>query len=161
MEVQASDKTQTKKYIYRGESKRNFYLAFAKAHKLGEYHHRVGEEEAEAPKEILGVIIVPKDYENEWIAKLDYYLDWRVVVAPVASTWVKGFCDPHWKVLKDNTNAEQSGYKYVIYQSPTGKIVGDTCLTELDIADTLEEYMAMPPEEIERMCYRSEMGRTR
>lgn len=150
-----------KKYIYRGETERDFYLAFSKAHDLEEFHLRIGDEEAEKPDKPMGIIIVPKDYENEWIAKLDYYLDWLVMVAPVASQFVKGFSNPHWKVLKDNTNAESSGCKYVIYQNPEGKIVGDTPLTELDIADSLEEYEAMSAEEVESMCYRSEMSRAR
>lgn len=45
------------------------------------------------------------------------------IMAPVSSQFVKGFNDPHWKVLKDNTSAELSGIKYVVFQNPEGKIV--------------------------------------
>ena len=132
-----------KTYIYRGEPKREFFLIFRKTHEL----------------ESAGIIIVPKDFENSWITENSYYRNWKVEVAPVSSQFVKGFNDPHWKVLKDNTGAEMN--KYAIYQNPEGKIVADTPSTDLDIADTLEEYLAMPEEQIQKMCYRSEMSRAR
>ncbi len=150
-----------KQYIYRGEARRDFYLAFTQAHELGEFHNRIGPEENEEPTTPMGVIIVPKDYESSWITEKPYFLDWKIVVAPVSSQSVKGFNDPHWKVLKDNTSAELSGSKYVVFQTPEGKIVATTWLTELHIADSLEEYLAMPTEKVESMCYCSEMGRSR
>lgn len=158
---QNGQKTPLKQYIYRGEARRDFYLAFSQAHELGEYRHRIGPEENEEPTTPLGVIIVPKDYESSWITEKPYFLDWKIVVAPVSSQFVKGFNDPHWKVLKDNTSAELSGKKYVVYQNPEGKIVATTPLTELHIANSLEEYLSMPTEKVESMCYCSEMGRAR
>lgn len=150
-----------KQYIYRGETERDFYLAFTQAHELEEYYYRIGPEENEKPATPMGEIIVPKDYESSWITEHPYFLDWKVVIASASSQFVKGFNDPHWKVLKDNTNAELSGYKYVVFQSPEGEIIATTISTELHIADSLEEYLAMPAEKIESMCYCSEMGRAR
>lgn len=148
-------------YIYRGETRRDFHLTFTQAHELEEYHYRIGPEADEEPAIPLGEIIVPKDYENCWITEHPYFLDWKIVVVPVSSQFVKGFNDPHWKVLKDNTSAKLSGKKYVVFQHPEGRIVARTPLTELHIADSLEEYLAMPAEKVESMCYRSEMGRAR
>ena len=156
---QNAQKASQKSYIYRGELRRDFQLAFTQAHELEEYHYRIGPEENEEPATPMGVIIVPKDYENSWITEKPYFLDWKIVVAPVSSQFVKGFNDPHWKVLKDNTSAAMN--KYVIFQNPEGKIVATTPLTELHIADSLEEYLAMPTKKVESMCYCSEMGRSR
>lgn len=150
-----------RKYFFHGESEREFYLTFTMAHDLDEYYIRVGEEKGMEPDESLGNIIVPKEYENSWIANLRYYLDWEIVIAPVAGKYIKGFNNPYWKLLKDNTNAALSGYKHAIFQDPEGRIIATTPLTEFQIAETLEEYLRKSEEEVRKMCYRSEMSRAR
>lgn len=149
------------KYFYRGEAEREFYLVFSMSHDLDEYYIRVGDEEGIDPEKPLGTIIVPKEYENCWITSHRYYLDWEVVVVPVEGKYLKDFNYPYWKLLKDNTSAELSGYKHAIFQNPEGRIVATTPLTELDIAETLDEYLQMSEEQIRSMCYRSEMSRAR
>lgn len=149
------------KFFYRGETEREFYLVFSTAHDLDEYYIRVGDEEGIEPEKPLGTIIVPKEYENCWITERRYYLDWEVVVAPVAGKYIKGYNDPYWKLLKDNTNAELSGYKYALFLDPEGRVFATTPLTELVIAETFEEYQQMSEEEVESLCYRSEMSRAR
>lgn len=150
-----------RKYFFHGESEREFYLTFTMAHDLDEYYIRVGEEKGMEPDESLGNIIVPMEYENSWIANLRYYLDWEIVIAPVAGKYIKGFNNPYWKLLKDNTNAALSGYKHAIFQDPEGRIIATTPLTEFQIAETLEEYLRKSEEEVRKMCYRSEMSRAR
>ncbi len=149
------------KFFYRGEAEREFFLVFSAAHDLDEYYIRVGDEEGIEPEKSLGTIIVPKEYENCWITRQRYYLDWEVVVAPVEGKYIKGYNDPYWKLLKDNTDAEPSGYKYALFQDPEGRVFATTPLTELVIADTLEEYQQMSEEKVRSMCYCSEMGRAR
>lgn len=149
------------KHFYHGEDERAFYLTFTMAHDLDEYYIRTGNEEGTEPEKPLGTIIVPKEYDNSWIASRRYYLDWEVVVVPVEGKYVKGYNYPYWKLLKDNTGAELSGYKHAIFQNPEGRIVATTPLTELDIAESLEDYLQMTDEEVESMCYRSEMSRAR
>lgn len=149
------------KFFYRGEAEREFFLVFSTAHDLDEYYIRVGDEEGVEPEKSLGTIIVPKEYENCWITRQRYYLDWEVVVAPVEGKYIKGYNDPYWKLLKDNTDAEPSGYKYALFQDPEGRVFATTPLTELVIADTLEEYQQMSEEKVRSMCYCSEMGRAR
>lgn len=147
----AAEKSNT--FIFRGETERDFYLVFSQAHDFEEYTHDRHEDSApQGPP--LGYILVAKDYESDWIAYRKYYLGWFVVVAPVASRFLKGFSDPHWKVIKDNTHNEMN--KYVIFERPDGSICGKTCMTELDIADSMEEYQKMSEEEISEMCYSSE-----
>ena len=149
------------KYFYHGEAKREFFLVFSATHDYDEYYIRVGEEEGKEPQKPLGTIIVPKEYENSWIAKQRYYLDWEVIVAPVEGKYIKGYNNPYCKLLKDNTNAEPSGYKHAIFQDAEGRIVATTPLTELVIAETLEEYQQMSEEKVRSMCYCSEMSRAR
>lgn len=148
-------------FFYRGEAEREFYLVFSTAHDLDEYYIRVGDEEGVEPEKPLGTIIVPKEYENCWITRQRYYLDWEVVVVPVEGRFIKGYNNPYWKLLKDNTNAEPSGYKYTLFQDPEGRVFATTPLTELVIADTLEEYQQMSEEKVRSMCYCSEMSRAR
>ena len=149
------------KFFYRGETEREFYLVFSTAHDLDEYYIRVGDEEGVEPEKPLGTILVPKEYENCWITEHRYYLDWEVVVVPVAGKYIKGYNYPYWKLLKDNTSAELSGYKYAVFQDPEGRIVATTPLTELVVAETLEEYQLMSEEKVRSMCYCSEMSRAR
>ena len=149
------------KFFYRGEAEREFYLVFSTAHDLDEYYIRVGDEEGIEPEKPLGTIIVPKEYENCWITEHRYYLDWEVVVAPVEGKYIKGYNNPYWKLLKDNTNAEPSGYKHAIFLDPEGRVFATTPLTELVIAETLEEYLQMSEEKVKSMCYCSEMSRAR
>ncbi len=149
------------KFFYRGETEREFYLVFSTAHDLDEYYIRVGDEEGIEPEKPLGTIIVPKEYENCWITQQRYYLDWEVIVAPVEGKYIKGYNDPYWKLLKDNTGAELSGYKHAIFLDPEGRVFATTPLTELVIAETLEEYLQMSEEEVKSLCYRSEMSRAR
>ncbi len=149
------------KFFFHGEAEREFYLVFSTSHDLDEYYIRVGDEEAVEPERPLGTIIVPKEYENSWIAFRRYYLDWEVVIVQVEGQFIRGYNDPYWKLLKDNTGAELSGYKYAIFQNPEGRIVATTPLAELDIADTLEDYLLMSEEEVRSLCYRSEMSRAR
>ncbi len=147
------------KFFYRGEAEREFYLVFSTAHDLDEYYIRVGDEEGIEPEKPLGTIIVPKEYENCWIAQQRYYLDWEVIVAPVEGKHIKGYNDPYWKLLKDNTAAEMN--KHAIFLDPEGRVFATTPLTELVIAETLEEYQLMSEEAVRSMCYRSEMSRAR
>ena len=149
------------KYFYHGEAEREFFLVFSTSHDLDEYHIRVGEEEGIDPEKPLGTIIVPKEYENSWIASRRYYLDWEVVVAPVEGKYIKGYNYPYCKLLKDNTDAEPSGYKHAIFQDAEGRIIATTPLTELVIAETLEEYQQMSEDKVVSMCYCSEMSRAR
>lgn len=149
------------KYFYHGEAEREFFLAFCASHDLDEYYIRVGDEEGLDPEKPLGTIIVPKEYENCWITRHRYYLDWEVVVAPVEGRFIKGYNYPYCKLLKDNTDAEQSSYKYAILQDAEGRIIATTPLTELVIAENLEEYQQMSEEQVRNMCYRSEMSRAR
>ncbi len=149
------------KFFYRGEAEREFFLVFSTAHDIDEYYIRVGEEEGIEPEKPLGTIIVPKEYENCWITQQRYYLDWEVIVAPVEGKYIKGYNDPYWKLLKDNTDAELTGYKHAIFLDPEGRVFATTPLTELVIADTLEEYLQMSEEKVKSMCYRSEMSRAR
>lgn len=150
-----------RKHFFHGETEREFYLTFTMAHDLDEYYIRVGEEQCVEPEESLGTIIVAKEYENSWIASRRHYLDWEVVVVPVEGKYVKGFNYPYWKLLKDNTDAEPSGYKHAVFQDPEGRIVATTPLTELLIAETLQEYLLMSEEKVRKMCYCSEMSRAR
>lgn len=149
------------KFFYRGETEREFFLVFSTAHDLDEYYIRVGDEEGVEPEKPLGTILVPKEYENCWITQHRYYLDWEVVVVPVEGKYIKGYNYPHWKLLKDNTNAELSGYKHAIFQDAEGRIIATTPLTELVIAETFEAYQQMSEEQVRRMCYCSEMSRAR
>lgn len=149
------------KYFYRGETEREFYLTFCMAHDPDEYFLRERVKPGTEPEKPLGTIIVPKEFENSWIAERRYYLDWKVVVAPVAGRFIKGYNYPYWKLLKNNTNAELSGYKYSIYLDPEGRIIAQTPLTEFVIAETLEEYEQMSEEKVRSLCYCSEMGRAR
>lgn len=150
-----------KTFIYRGEGEREFELIFMMAYDYDEYYIRTEDELKEEPSEPMGTIIVAKDFENSWIASMRYFFDWEVVIAPVASRFLKDYDAPHWRLLLDNSDAELSGYKYTIYESPSGEIIGETCLTQLHIADSLAEYETMSREQIARMCYASEMGRAR
>ncbi len=147
------------KFFYRGETEREFFLVFSTAHDFDEYYIRVGEEEGIEPKKPLGTIIVPKEYESCWITQQHYYLDWEVVVAPVEGRFIKGYNYPYWKLLKDNTNAEIN--KHAIFLDPEGRVFATTPLTELVIAETLEEYQQMSEEKVRSMCYCSEMSRAR
>ena len=149
------------KYFYHGEAEREFFLVFSASHDYDEYYIRVGKEEGINPEKPFGTIIVPKEYENSWIAKQRYYLDWEVRVVPVEGKYIKGYNNPYCKLLKDNTGAEPSGYKHAIFQDAEGRIVATTPLTELVIAETLEEYQQMSEEKVRSMCYCSEMSRAR
>ncbi|MCQ2233430.1 MAG: hypothetical protein MJZ24_01660 [Paludibacteraceae bacterium] len=149
------------KYFYHGETEREFFLVFSTSHDPDEYYIRVGDEEGIEPEEPLGTIIVSKEYENSWIAQHRYFLDWEVVVVQVEGKHIKGYNDPFCKLLKDNTDAELSGYKHAIFQDAEGRIIATTPLTELVIAESLEEYQHMSEEKIRSMCYCSEMGRAR
>lgn len=151
----------TNKYFYRGETEREFYLTFCMAHDSDEYFLRHRIKPGTEPEKPLGTIIVPKDYENCWIVEHRFYLDWEVVVAPVAGKYIKGYNYPYWKLLKDNTNAELSGYKYCIYQDPEGRIIAQTPLTEFELAKSIEEYEHMSEEKVRSLCYCSEMGRAK
>lgn len=149
------------KFFYRGEAEREFYLVFTTAHDLDEYYIRVGDEKGIEPEKPLGTILVPKEYENCWITEHRYYLDWEVVVVPVEGKYIKGYNYPYWKLLKDNTNAELSGYKHALFLDPEGRVFATTPLTELVIAETFEEYQQMSEEQVKSLCYRSEMSRAR
>lgn len=148
-------------YIYRGETERDFELVMTKAVGIENIYYREGEEAETEPEDPLGTIIVAKDYDNSWIASKKYFLDWEIVHAPVAADFVKGYNDPHWKVIKDHTNTDSNSDIYIIYQSPEGKIIGETLSSEMVIANSLEEYEKISVDEIEKKLYRNEMGMAR
>lgn len=155
------NKSSRKTFIYRGEGERELELIFMMAYDYDEYYIRCDEELKEEPQKALGTIIVAKDFDSSWIASRRFFFDWEIVFAPVASRFVLGYNAPHWRLLEDHSDAELSGYKYTIFESPSGEIVGETCLTRLHIADSLAEYEKMSQKDIARMCYASEMGRAR
>lgn len=148
------------KFIYRGENERFFFLAFIKS---------VGEENIEFPAddgtecepesgEALGLIIVAKDYEGEWIARQKWYLGWKIVLLQDASSCVEGFSDPHWTVLEDHADSDDFSKEYIIYRSPDGEVVADTLSGSVVIAPSVDVYDAMSHEEVESLCYRREMN---
>ena len=62
-------------YVYGGKNEQNLYL------KEPTDDYQVGEP--------FGVIVVPKDYDTCWIAYRNYYLGWKVIVAPVTIQYIK------------------------------------------------------------------------
>ena len=63
------------KYIYRGENEKEFYKAFI---------HNVRCDYFKEPTDNN------KDYDTCWMAERNYYLGWKVVVAPVAMQFIRG-----------------------------------------------------------------------
>ena len=73
-------------YVNNGKNEEDFYFEFI---------HNVRCDYSKKPTddgvmdEPYGVIIVPKDYDTDWIAYRNFYLGWKVVVAPVAERFIK------------------------------------------------------------------------
>lgn len=74
-------------YIYRGENEKEFYKAFIHNVRCDYFKEPTDNNEVENP---YGIIVVPKDYDTCWMAERNYYLGWKVVVAPVALQFIKG-----------------------------------------------------------------------
>lgn len=75
-------------YIYRGESEKDFYMEFVHNVRCDYLKSSTDDRKVESP---YGTIVVPKDYDTCWMANRNFYLGWRVVVAPVAKEFIKGF----------------------------------------------------------------------
>jgi len=79
-----------KQFLYRGEIEEEFYQKFTQVveYKIDANNPNNLEVASEPP---YGVIIVAKDHESCWISYYKYYLGWKIVFAPVAIQFVKGY----------------------------------------------------------------------
>ena len=73
-------------YIYRGQSEEDFGKEFIHNVRCDYLSDVQDDSFVENP---YGTIVVPKDYDTCWMAKRNYYLGWKVVVAPVTIQYIK------------------------------------------------------------------------
>lgn len=157
-----------KQYIYRGENPREFELAFLKNVGLDSVSFRGSDGTEGIPGDYptddpFGVIIIPKDFEDCWLADLHFYMDWKVVVASAPRQFVKGYNDDRrWILLRDSHLKKLSDFAYQIYRDPDGRVIAETmCAGEYPLADSVEEFERMSEDELESVIYGCEMGRAR
>lgn len=73
-------------YIYRGENEKDFFLAFVHNVRCDYRKEPTDDSVVDLP---YGTIVVPKDYDTSWMAYRNFYLGWKVVIAPVAEKYIK------------------------------------------------------------------------
>ena len=73
-------------YVYGGKNEQDFYMEFVHNERCDYLKEPTDDYQVGEP---FGVIVVPKDYDTCWIAYRNYYLGWKVIVAPVTIQYIK------------------------------------------------------------------------
>lgn len=60
-------------------------------------------------------------------------------------------------IREGKLNTLGAGMKFYIYQTPDGKVIGETLSSTFSIADTVEEYEKISKDELEKIIYSAEM----
>jgi len=75
-----------KQYVYNGKNEKDFYLEFIHNVRCDLFREPSDDSEVNEP---YGVIVVPKDYDTNWIAYRNFYLGWEIVIAPITEQFIK------------------------------------------------------------------------